>query len=109
MLPKMLPNALTSAATYSTPEGRVEPIGSILLESGCDLAVEVVCRCHGRVPEALLCDLGVDAGSQQLRRVAVAQVVEADTCQRRRNCPQNRRSKTPQFCRSGRRAGVAKR
>jgi hypothetical protein len=63
---------------YSTPESRVEPTGSVLLHISGDVAVKVERRRHGRVPEALLCDLGMDTGGQELRRLPVAQILGAD-------------------------------
>ena len=80
MLPILLPSSSTRLGDglYSTAESGVETDGGIFLHGLGHMAVKIKRGCHRRVSEPLLGDLGMDAGQQELRRVAVPEVMEPD-------------------------------
>ena len=70
--------ASTESVSCSTEQATIEGIGGVALEAGHHVGVRVERDANPAMAQAFAHDLWVDTSSQQHRRVAVAQVVEAD-------------------------------
>src|SRR5205823_7143820 len=84
LLPNLLPKrpnrsaCLRGARAYSRSKHAVEFGSCLLLHSGRHMAIEVECGRNGRMAKSFLSYLWMDAGQEQLRRVAVPKIVEPD-------------------------------